>query len=115
MPPSPLQSPRPAVPSFFRPRHYTKQQAEDEAPSVRAGMTLKRVAINRKNYVNMITNVCKKLGLNNSVRVAAINFLHHFYLVRVRTGAFGLTDLASFCCVCTVLRHSFQAETQATW
>ncbi len=85
MPASPLQSPRPAQPNFFRPRVYTKQQVEDDAPSVKAGLTVKRVGVFRKQYVNMIHNVCKLLKLNGYVYGTAVSFCHHFYLVRVRT------------------------------
>jgi cyclin T len=82
VPPSPASSPRPAQPNFFRPRIYSKQQVEDDAPSVKAGMTVKRAGNFRKQYVTMINNVCKMLKLNSYVYGTAVTFCHHFYLVR---------------------------------
>lgn len=83
--PSPLQTPQPEqVPNFFRPRYYTKRQTEAEAPSVKAGMTVKKVANMRRQYVKLITEICKRLGLNQYVACSAFTFCHHFYLVRVR-------------------------------
>lgn len=79
-----MHSPRPEQPNFFRPRYYSKQQTEAQAPSVKAGMSVKKVATQRKQYVKLITEVCKLLQLNQYVACSAFTFCHHFYLVRVR-------------------------------
>lgn len=77
-----MHSPRPEQPNFFRPRYYSKQQTEAQAPSVKAGMSVKKVATQRKQYVKLITEACKFLKLNQYVACSAFTFCHHFYLVR---------------------------------
>ena len=81
---SPHQTPRPEQPNFFRPRYYTKEQTEQEAPSVRAGMSLKKVATQRKQYVKLIIEICRHSHLGQFIACSAITFCHHFYLARVR-------------------------------
>ena len=82
---SPHQTPRPEQPNFFRPRYYSKEQTEQEAPSVKAGMSLKKMATQRRQYVQLIIGVCKDSKLGQFIACSAITFCHHFYLARVRS------------------------------
>lgn len=68
----------------FRPRFFTKSQLEEEAPSVRAGMTLEKYARAQRQYTMMIKEMCQKMRHLSSVNFAAVSFCHHFYAVRVR-------------------------------
>jgi hypothetical protein len=79
---SPHQTPRPEQPNFFRPRYYSKEQTEQEAPSVKAGMSLKKMANQRRQYVQLIIGVCKESKLGQFIACSAITFCHHFYLAR---------------------------------
>ena len=81
---SPHQTPQPEQPNFFRPRYYSKEQTEQEAPSVKAGMSLKKMANQRRQYVQLIIGVCKESKLGQFIACSAITFCHHFYLARVR-------------------------------
>lgn len=68
----------------FRPRFFTKLQLEEQAPSVRAGMTLEKYARAQRQYTMMIKEMCQKMRHLSSVNFAAVSFCHHFYAVRVR-------------------------------
>jgi hypothetical protein len=67
----------------FRPRFYTKEQLEEKAPSIQAGMAPEKYARAQRQYTIMIKEMCQKMRHTSSINFAAVSFCHLFYAVRV--------------------------------
>lgn len=66
----------------FRPRFYTKEQLEEKAPSIQAGMAPEKYARAQRQYTIMIKEMCQKMRHTSSINFAAVSFCHLFYAVR---------------------------------